>query len=134
MPKDLRLKVLEHFKSFDRSTEETIANDWLHKQHSDLGAIRRALEELISTGYLSMSGFSKELAVQWLLTNMDTATIGADETNRADKKSSKRLVQVVGSYQQVPKVRLYTTIDGILFVRRYYREKSDRWFQLLHYL
>ena len=122
--KDLRLKILEHFNNLKRSTAETNTNEWLYQQHTDLGTIRRAVIELIETDMLAISEKDKEEALTWIKEVMDSTTRGFEQERRNAKKSSKRLIASVGEFPEIPNLKIYTTLKGILFIQDYKRTKN----------
>ena len=125
MSKDIRLRILEHFKKLNVSTEERIANEWLAALHYDLGTIRRALIELIDQDYLAISEQEKKESIEWLQEKMDSSTSKLTQEQRHAKKSSIRLIKEVGGYPRVPDIRLHTTITGIAFILKYRRDRNE---------
>lgn len=117
---DLRLRILMEFNDLENSTAETVANKWLSDQHSDLGTIRRAVIDLIEFDYLKVSETEKLCAISWLNKEWDSTTYNSPQTkDDEDKKSSLRLIQKVGQYDKVSKVRLYTSVKGIVFIQEH---------------
>lgn len=132
MKRDLRLTILKYFSKLNASTSETAANEWLSKQHDDLGTIRRALIELIETDLMAISEMDKFSAVSWLKTNLDTKTVAltADKDKR-DKKSSRRLIEKVEAFSEIPKIRLFVTLQGVMFVNEQARMKNAKYYRVL---
>jgi hypothetical protein len=124
--KDIRIKILEHFNQMRDDPGEVIANDWLSGQSKDLGIIRRALIELVDSEFISISNYDKDEAIAWLRSKMDTTTTSDPRTESDNnKKSSVRLIKQVGSYFKIEKIRIHTTIKGILFLQDYRKDKRS---------
>lgn len=132
MKHDLRIRILNHFKDLDQSTAETRANDWLEKQHDDLGTIRRSLIDLIELDYIRVSSIGDEDPIVWLVKHWDTKTNGPRTKDDDDKKSSKRLVESVGNYSNVEDVKLYTTVKGLTFIAENNRFRNYHVHKLLY--
>jgi hypothetical protein len=132
MKDDLRIKILNHFRKLNKSTSETRANDWLAKQHSDLGTIRRSLVDLVDSEYIKLSSIGDKNPKEWLETNWDSSTSGARTEDDNDKKSAQRLIRKVGNHEKVKDVRLYTTVKGLTFIAEYNRFKNFHLHKLLY--
>jgi hypothetical protein len=114
---DLRIRILRYHKVRNTSTEEHSSNDWLEKQNKDLGAIRRALLELINDDYLIISNASKESSLKKVTEKFDTKNHSnplSDEDKL--KKLSKRLITDVGVNKKIPEYKFITTVKGIKFL------------------
>ncbi|QNR22775.1 hypothetical protein [Croceimicrobium hydrocarbonivorans] len=132
---DLRLQILQHFESLNRSTSETVANKFLHGLHEDLGTIRRALIELIQEDYIRISSIGNQDPVEFLKTHWNSTTYSAQRSKSdINKKSSKRLLKAVGEHGKVPDIKLYTTVKGLMFIKEYRRYKYQHHWQLIFIL
>lgn len=122
--KDIRLKILLHFEGLEGSSKETIANNYLAGLENDLGSIRRTLIELIQEDFIRLSSIQNENPIKWLNRELDTTTHDrANSQKYQNKKSSKRFLKHVGNQSKIPKIRLYVTLKGLLFIKEYKRFK-----------
>lgn len=125
MENDLRYKILNEFR--EKSTGETISNDFLETLHYDLGTIKRAIIELIDSDLLSFSNLTKEESIKWLNKNVITTSIYNKEFDSLNQniQSSKRLIKDLenslepNTTKKIPPIRLYTTVKGLIFLSDY---------------
>lgn len=124
---DIRFKTLKHFENLKASTAETFGNEWLSKQHKDLGTIRRSLIDLIESDFIRLSSIGKESPVEWLEREWNSTTTGKKTSDDEDKMSSQRLIRRVGDWSKVADARIYTTVKGLVFIKDYRKSKNDIW-------
>jgi hypothetical protein len=129
--KDLRLVILKKIQiESEAGTDEFLANIFLSTIHSDLGTIRRALIELVENDFLKISNTEKAPDFNFWKKWLDTKSVKNPpypEYN-VDIKNPKRFVEKVGKHQQIPSMRLVSTIEGIKFLIEYDTLKRNLWF------
>lgn len=126
MKEDLRIAILRYFKEQNHSTEEHPSNEWLQKQHADLGTIRRAIIELIDEGFLIISNTGKSEARSTVLDEYDSATYNTSLTDEDKlKKSSKRLIMDLPPFGRIKEHKFITTVKGIRFLIDFDKLKAD---------
>jgi hypothetical protein len=114
MEQDIRLRILHELNSKDGGTAEFKANEYLEKLHQDLGTIRRALIELLDEGLIAESNITD---LQDSVIRTKLKSVGKD----LNKKDSKRL----NNDKSIPKIRIYITIKGKLFLREEFKIKKE---------
>lgn len=123
---DLRIRILKYYKERKSSTEEHSSNSWLEKQSDDLGAIRRAIIELITEDFLIISNATKDKALEKVEEAFNTTAHGLTPEKTKLKKSSKRLIQDVDEYKKIPEYKFFTTVKGIKFIIEFEKLKLDK--------
>jgi len=133
---DVRIKILRYHKNRNTSTEEHSSNVFLAKLSSDLGTIRRALLELVSEDYLIISNATKDKSIEAITRDFNTknkSTPLSDEDIL--RKSSKRLVENVGSMEKIPEYKFFTTVKGLKFLIEFdklcFEATMSRWQRLI---
>jgi len=111
MESDIRFKILKRLQEENKSTGEFKSNCFLKGLSSDLGAIKRALVELLNLGLISESN------KDWVSEKKEHVVFKIDTKGptNSPKKNSERLCSEYGP------IRLILTIKGLEFLEQ--REK-----------
>lgn len=140
MNKDIRYLILKEYSSNSTSDDgKGGANKFLaglktHIGTYDLGTVRRALIELIDNDLLAMSNKDKEESIEWLKEEIVTTRKFSEDYNFLNSdiiKSSERLLRDLDNpikpewSKKIPTIRIYTTINGISFLKEWKRHKKE---------
>ena len=104
---DIRYKVLLRLQKQKNGTDEFKANEFLTTLHDDLGTVRRALIDLVESGYIRES-------------NVDASGVNPQESviyniKSRGPKENKKAIRLVED-KSIGVIRIHITLKGIQFM------------------
>lgn len=128
---DIRYKVLLRLQKQKNGTDEFKANEFLATLHDDLGTVRRALIDLVESGYIRES-------------NVDASGVNPQESviynikSRGPKENKK--ARRLAEDKSIGVIRIHITLKGIQFMteteNEHFRMRSikNEWWKNLIFL